>query len=76
MLIDEAVPLYNAPGGVSYARVIGALRVVDVALVIAREPTKAGEVYVLGPNGGGWTPAALLKILVDPKVTNKTTAQE
>ncbi len=61
--------LFNVPGGVprvpgEQVTAIGWLTVGDVALLVARERTKAGEVYVLGPNGGGWAPAAFLRILL------------
>lgn len=34
----------------------------DVALVICTERADARNVYVLGPNGGGWTQGAYLRI--------------
>lgn len=72
--------LFNVPGGVprlvgEKVNRIGTLKVGDVALVIARERTKAGDIYLLGPNGGGWAPAAFLKILVEPKVVNVSSAR-
>lgn len=65
------VDLFNLPGGVprvigaDQTRAIGWLVRGDVALVIAQERTKAGDVYVLGPHGGGWAPAAFLRILLE-----------
>lgn len=76
---DSVLPLYNVPGGVvrsfgENVHVIGQLKATDVALVVARERTKAGEVYVLGPSGGGWAPAAFLKIVEEPKVDNASSS--
>lgn len=72
---ESILTLYNVPGGVvrgigDDVRAISFMKFGDIALVIARERTKAGEVYVIGPNGGGWAPPAFLKILVEPKVVN------
>ena len=62
--------LFNVPGGVArvahdQVREIGVLLSGEVALVVWRERTVAGDVYVLGPHGGGWAPSAFLKILVE-----------
>lgn len=75
MSSDNVLRLYNVPGGVMRVlaedvRAIGFMKLGDVALVIARERTRAGEVYVVGPRGGGWAPGAFLKILVEVKGNN------
>lgn len=66
----EKLELFNVPGGiervdadVDHVYPIGWLMPHDVALIIGRERTLGGEVYVLGPHGGGWAPAALLKAM-------------
>ena len=64
----ERLHLYNVPGGIvrvakEQVRAVGWLVTGDIALLVARERTRAGEVYVLGPNGGGWAPGAFLRIL-------------
>lgn len=61
----EKLLLWNVPAGFSSVpgeevRAIGWLVTGEVALVIARGTTKSGDVYVLGPHGSGWAPAAFL----------------
>lgn len=67
---DERLQLFNVPGGIErveqdkgQVRAIGWLTNRDVALVIWHERTVGGDVYLLGPHGGGWAPSAFLRIL-------------
>jgi len=69
---EDKLPLFNVPGGVKRGeqdqiREIAWLGSRDVALVIYRERTVSGEVYVLGPHGGGWAPSAFLTIAKEPE---------
>lgn len=66
----DKLELFNVPGGIErveqdrdQVRPISWLTCFDVALVIGRERTVGGDIYVLGPHGGGWAPAALLKAM-------------
>lgn len=63
-LIDPrgSLPLHSVPGGADDVRTIGRLTTKDVALVIG-VTTGCASVYVVGPNGGGWTFGAMLKLV-------------
>lgn len=56
----ESLPLHSVPAGATDVRIVGRLAPRDVALVIT---TTVGcmSVYVVGPNGAGWTFGAMLK---------------
>jgi len=57
------------PGGAYFGkdlRHIAKLKVGNVALVIAVKGLDGRDVYVLGPDGSGWTQGALLKIVKQP----------
>jgi len=43
---------------------IGTVNLREVALVVA---IHRDDVYVVGPNGGGWTQCGLLKVVYDKK---------
>lgn len=75
LMISEngRLDLFNVPGGIvrtvnDQVRCTAWLEPGDVALLVARERTVAGDVYVLGPHGGGWAPGALLRIISEPVV--------
>ena len=60
--------MFSAPGSLAVAidsdhRVLGRLMKRDVGLVIAVHRADGGSVYVVGPNGSGWTLGAFLTIL-------------
>jgi hypothetical protein len=44
-------------------RIIGVLKKNDIAIVIATYRDDGSQVYVLGPNGSGWTYGAYLNVL-------------
>lgn len=66
-LEDDSIDLYSSPwsGDISKARIIGHMKINDVALVVAIAKADGSMVYVLGPNGGGWAFGAFLRIVVD-----------
>jgi hypothetical protein len=68
-LEDDNIDLYSSPwsGDLGKARIIGHMKLHDVALVIAIAKTDGSMVYVLGSNGGGWAFGAFLRIVVDVK---------
>jgi hypothetical protein len=63
----DRLELFNVPAGIGVendqVRIIGWLGIKDVALLVSRGRTLSGDVYVVGPNGGGWAPGAYLKII-------------
>jgi hypothetical protein len=68
--VDPALELYNEPDVLAaswstLAYVLGTLEPGDVAMVIAVPKRDGSSVYVLGPNGGGWTFGAMLKVVED-----------
>jgi len=63
---DSFMRLFNVPAGMGNlvgedVHVTGHLYAGDVALVVALGTTTTSDVYVIGPNGGGWAPQAFLK---------------
>jgi len=58
--------LNNIPGQVtnSQVRVIGRLRHKDIAIIVALERADGRNLYVLGPDGGGWIPGGVIQAVV------------
>jgi len=57
-----SLPLHSVPGGTVDVRTIGRMTAQDVALVIG-VTAGCASVYVVGPNGSGWTFGAMLKLV-------------
>lgn len=60
---SDRVALYSDPSSVVDLRVVGWLSSRDVALVVALLRADGAAVYVIGPNGSGWTHGAVLTIV-------------
>lgn len=43
-------------------RMLGRMAIKDITVVIFQENTTSGDVYVFGPDGGGWIQSAYLRV--------------
>ena len=64
---EGGMGLYNVPGGARTddVRRVSQLLSTDVAMIVGGTSARDGNVYVIGPHGGGWTFVTLLRILRD-----------